>query len=216
MKKLFLVTTALLLLASPTLAAVRISEWAYSGTDGEFVEFTNYGPGPVDFTGWSFDDDSQTPGATDLSAFGIVAAGESVILTEAAEADFRTAWGLNAAIKIIGGNLTNLGRNDEINLFDGPDPLLNLVDRLTYGDQNIPGTIRTQNVTGIPGTAATLGTNNVSQWILSAAGDSFGSYTSANGDIGNPGIAPFYSAVPEPATAALAGLMLLGLVARRR
>jgi predicted extracellular nuclease len=216
MKKLFLITAALLLLASPALAAVRISEWAYAGTDGEFIEFTNYGPSTVDFNGWSFDDDSRTPGATDLSAFGVVAAGESVILTEAAEADFRTAWGLDAAIKVIGSNATNLGRNDEINLFDGPDALLNLVDRLTFGDQNIPGSIRTQNVSGNPGSLAAIGVNDVSQWVLSADADSLGSHTSVNGDIGNPGVAPFYAAIPEPATAAMAGLMLLGLAVRRR
>jgi predicted extracellular nuclease len=215
MKKLFLVTAAMLL-ASPTWAAVLISEWAYSGANGEFVEFTNYGPGAVDFTGWSFDDDSRTPGSTDLSAFGVVAAGEAVILTDVAEADFRTAWGLDAAVKIIGGNLVNLGRNDEINLFNGPDATLNLADRLTFGDQNIAGTIRTQNVSGNPGTAAALGANNVAQWVLSASGDSFGSHTSVGGDIGNPGTAPFYTAIPEPATAALIGLMMMGFAVRRR
>jgi predicted extracellular nuclease len=216
MKKLFLTTAAMLLLTSPTFAGVLISEWAYAGTDGEFIEFTNYGPGAVDFTGWSFDDDSQTPGGTDLSAFGVVAAGESVVLTDVAEADFRTAWGLDAAVKIIGGNLVNLGRNDEINLFNGPDAVANLVDRLTFGDQNIAGTIRTQNVSGNPGSAAALGANDVAQWVLSATGDSFGSRLSANGDIGNPGIAPFATAIPEPATAALIGLTLLGLAVRRR
>src|SRR6185312_7524044 len=104
--------------ASSAAAEMRITEYMYSGANGEFIEFTNVGDAPIDMTGWSFDDDSETPGTVDLSAFGTVAAGESVILTETAAADFRTAWSLCDAVKVIGGNTTNLGRDDEINLFD--------------------------------------------------------------------------------------------------
>lgn len=63
-------------------AGIRITEYMYSGNAGEFIEFTNLGDVAIDMTGWSYDDDSREPGALDLSAFGLVAPGESVVITE--------------------------------------------------------------------------------------------------------------------------------------
>lgn len=185
-------------------ADIRITEWMYSADDGEFIEFTNVGNVAIDMTGWSFDDDSRTAGTVSLSDFGIVAPGESVILSENPAATFATAWSLDSSVKIIGGNAANLGRNDEINLYNASSTL---VDRLTFGDQNIPGTIRTQNISGnaLP---ADLGTNNAGAWFFSAPGDVFGSYFGAAGSFGNPG-----SYVPAPGAVALVGLAALG---RRR
>lgn len=187
-------------------ATVVITEWMYSGGDAEWVEFTNVGAVPVDMTGWSYDDDSRVAGTVDLSAFGTVQPGESVILAENDEATFRAAWSLAPTVKVIGSNTTNLSRNDEINLYNG----LALVDRLTYGDQNFAGSIRTQNASGNPTSLAALNVNDPYQWALSVSGDIYGSYTSTGADIGNPGIF-----VPEPATL---GLLVLGCAAmfRRR
>ncbi len=170
-------------------AAVQITEWMYngnaSGSIGEFVELTNRGPAAVDMTGWSFDDDSRAAGTISLSAFGVVAPGESVVLTDDTAAAFKSAWSLPAAAKVIGGNTANLSRNDEINIFDATSAL---VDRLTYGDQNIAGTIRTNGKSGIPLTLAALGANNAALWQLAVSGDAFGSTASTPaGDIGNPG-----------------------------
>lgn len=188
--------------------SIVISEWAYQGNNGEFVEFTNIGPSPVDMTGWSYSDEGRTPGAVSLSAFGVVPVGQSVILTETGDAAFRTAWSLSASIPVIGSNLTqNLGRNDEINLYDNTNTL---IDRLNFGDQEQPGTIRTQNITGNPISAAAFPDDNASQWVLSGNGDSYGSHLSTGGDIGNPGV----YAVPEPAT--LAMLMIGGMLLMRR
>jgi predicted extracellular nuclease len=214
MKKLICAMAMALCLANSASAAVRISEWMYSGGDqGEFIEFTNYGPGSVDFTGWSFDDDSRLADTVDLSGFGTVAAGESVLLIEVAAVDFRAAWSLPASVKIVEFNTTNLSRNDEINLYDASDVL---VDRFAYGDQNIVGSIRTQNISGNPGTAAELGANNALGWVFSSTSDSFGSYESQFFDVGNPGIAPHYTGVPEPSSIMLVGLSALALMARRR
>jgi predicted extracellular nuclease len=184
-----------------------ITEWMYDGNAAaqEFIEFTNVGAAPVDMTGWSFDDDSRVPFTVDLSAFGVVQPGQSVVLTESEAATFATEWNLSG-VSIIGGNTTNLGRNDEINLFDANGTL---ADRLTFGDQNFPGSIRTKGISGDPASGAALGANDVYQWVLSSDGDAFGSYVSLSGNIGNPGIY-----VPEPA--ALIGLGLLALLGGRR
>lgn len=200
------IAIAALSLAPAALGAVRMTEWMYNGSDGEFIEWTNLGPAAVDFTGWSFDDDSRTPGTVSLSAFGVVGAGESVILCEPDAATFRAAWGLAASVKVIGLNATNLGRNDEINLYDGANAL---VDRLTYGDQNIPGTIRTNNISGWA-PLADLGTNNAGAWVLSTVGDAQNSYAGAAGSVANPDT----YIVPAPGAAAL--LALAGLRRRAR
>ncbi len=206
MKKLI----AMMLVLSVTQVAgagMVISEWMYSGANGEFIEFTNTGPDPVDMTGWSFDDDSAVPGSLGLSAFGVVGPGKSVILTEVDASAFAAAWGGLPGVSIIGNNPHNLGRNDAINLFDS---LGVLVDTLAYGDQSYPGTVRTQNKScNIP--AADYGyTVAQTSWTLASAGDAYGSWTSSGGDIGSPG------QIPEPATAALLSLGAICLIRRRR
>lgn len=190
---------------------IVISEWMYNGAGasntGEFVEFTNIGPTPVDLTGWSFDDDSQIPGTISLSAFGIVQPGQSVILTDEPAAPFATIWNLSG-VAIIGGNSANLGRNDQINLFDASSAL---VDVLSYGDQNYPGTPRTQlKSCNIPATDYGF-TVPQTTWTLAVVGDAFGSWASTRGEVGSPGVAP----IPEPAMPA--ALVAFGaLVGRRR
>lgn len=196
-------------------AQVQITEWMYNGNGatGEYIEFTNLGTTAVDFTGWSFDDDSRTPGVTSLSAIGLLAPGASALLTEAAAADFRSAWSLGAAIQVVGSNSANLGRADEINLFGAQGQL---VDRLTYGDQAFAGTVRAQNRSGNPLSLADLQPQAVhAGWVLASAGDAFGSWTSSLGDVGNPG--SFALAVPEPGTWAqlLTGGLLLGAQLRK-
>lgn len=190
-------------------AAIRITEWMYSGGNGEFIEFTNTGAAPVDLTGWSYTDSARIAGQVSLAPLGVIAAGESFIVTETAAPAFRTAWNLPLSVKVFGDNIVNLGRADEVNIYNGTT----LVDRLTYDDQGIAGSIRTQNKSGIPSSLAALGANNVLQWQLAAAGDGFGSVTSVGNDVGNPGQ---FTLVPEPATLALAGLGAVAIVSLRR
>lgn len=214
MKKFVLMFAALLFVGMTTQAraAMRITEWMYGGIGGEFVEFTNTGTSPIDMTGWSFDDDSAIPGVLDLSAFGTVAPGESVVISEAAGADFRTDWSLAPTVKVIGGYTNNLGRADAINLFDGPD----LIDQLAYADNDANGGPRTQERSGNPITLAALGLNDDTQWQLASLGDAYGSYHSLGGDLANPGIGNYV--VPEPSTVVLGvlGAMALGAVEVRR
>jgi predicted extracellular nuclease len=164
---------------------LRITEFMYQGSNGEFVEFTNVGDQPVDTAGWSYADSSRVPGDVALDAFGTVQPGESVILTDTAAGAFRAAWGLCPGVKVIGGNATdNLGRGDEINLYDASQAL---VDRLTYGDNVVGvGGPRTQNVSAWP-SAAALGANQITGWTLSAAGNAESAQASVGGDVASPG-----------------------------
>ncbi len=201
------ILAATVIAAGSASAQIQITEWAYSVEGGEFVEFTNVGGVAIDMTGWSYDDSNPVAGTLDLSAFGLVQPGESVVITEATESAFRINWNLAASVKVIGEYTNNLGRGDQINLFDAG---ATLVDVLTYGDQDFVGSIRTQEVSGNPISAAALGADDVYQWQLSFVGDSYGSYTALTGEIGNPGSFN----IPAPASAALMGLA--GLVAGRR
>lgn len=190
-------------------AGVYITEWMYKGNGGEFIEFTNLSDSAVNFAGWSYDDDSRIVGAFSLSAFGVVAAGESVIITEDSASKFRADWNLDASVKVIGGYTNNLGNGDEINLFNA---LGTLADRLTYGTNP-----RTDGTSGTPASLTALGLNDVSQWIFSSIGDRDGAYLSANIDLGSPGkFNAGVSEVPVPAAAWLFGSALVGLFGAKR
>lgn len=210
------VLTAMILAAATSAQGTMvISEWMYSGADGEFIEFTNIGPEPVDMTGWTFEDDNGPGGLYpfDLSAFGAVQPGESVVLTEAIEIVFRLAWGLDPAVKVIGllgddASSKNIGRNDVIHLIDGSSQV---IDSLAYGDTDFPGTPRSQNQSvNIPATDYGF-TVAQTTWELATVGDAFGSWQSSGGDIGSPG-----QVVPEPATIGFLLIGLMGILRRRR
>jgi predicted extracellular nuclease len=211
MRASILAVIAAILLFEPASAAVVWTEWMYSGTGPEFFEFTNTGPAPVDLTGWSYSDDGRVAGEVDLSSLGTLAVGESAIITEALTADeFRTAWGAPASLKVLAGNVVNISRNDELNLYDAADAL---ADRLDYSDQDFPGSPRTQNQSGNPGSLAAHGANDPTLWVLSTVGDAYGSVASSDGDVGNPGI---FNLVPEPTGGLLAAMGLAWIVRRRR
>ncbi len=164
--------------------AIQITEYLYQGDGGEFIEFTNLSGQSIDFSGWSFDDNSRQPGSQDLSAFGVVAPGESVILTEADASAFRSTWSLSSSVKVIGGLTNNLGRADEINLYDNAGAL---VDRLSYDDQSLSGTIRAINASGWAPASDLAALQIQSAWRLSTAGDAQNSRGTSGGSLGNPG-----------------------------
>jgi predicted extracellular nuclease len=200
---------ATLVVSGAANASIQITEWMYSGYGPEFIEFTNVGPTPIDLTGWSYDDDSRIPGTVSLSAYGVVAPGESVILTEGTETVFRTQWGLAPTVKIIGNNTANIGRADEINIFDATN---SLVDRLAYNDQAGQGPRTQYKSCNIPASGYGFQVAQ-SSWVLASVGDAYGSWMSTTGDIGSPGMV-----IPEPGALFGLGLGLVGMAGyiRRR
>jgi Lamin Tail Domain/Esterase-like activity of phytase len=209
--RLFAITASLTIVASvtsialatPASAAVPgqivITEWMYNpaGTStGEFIELTNIGGQSVDMAPYSFDDDSRLAGTVSLASLGTLAAGESALIVEGTDAAFRAEWGLGSSVKILAGNTTNLGRDDEINIYSQTAPPV-LADRLIYGDDiKVPGSIRTTGKSGAPATCLALGANNANLWQLAVAGDSIGSHAAVHGDLGSPGSSPLNTCGP--------------------
>jgi MYXO-CTERM domain-containing protein len=196
---------ALALGASAASGQIRITEWMYTGANGEFVEITNVGFTYISLATYSFDDDSRLAGTLSLASAGGLGPGQSLLITDVAASALRTAWNIPASTTIIGLNTANLGRNDEINIFDGTT----LVDRLTYGDESFAGTIRAQNRSGIT-LPTNWGTNTVGSWFFSTVGDVYGSYRSTGNDVGSPGF------IPTPGAAGLIGLGMVMAGRRRR
>ncbi|GAA1502778.1 lamin tail domain-containing protein [Nocardioides humi] len=174
--------------AAPAHAAapdVQITEWEYNGS--EFVELTNTGTEAVDLTGWSFDDSSRTPGSFPIGGLGTLAPGESGVISEVAAPAFRAEWDLPVGVKVVGGNDQNLGRADEMNIYDADGQL---VDRLTYDDQAGLGP-RTDVASAWAPDEAALAAGDATGWTLATAGDAEGSWTSAGGFVGSPGTSTF-------------------------
>jgi predicted extracellular nuclease len=206
-----MIAAAMPLAKSAAAANIAITEWMYSpqGGPGENFELTNVGNSPVDLTGWSQDDNTRNPGAHLLTDFGILQPGESAIGTEGSDAAaFRTYWNLPSSVKVIAyGSQDNIGRSDEINVYDNVGAL---VDQLTYSDQTIGGP-RTQGISANIA-LANLFQNRADLAVASTIGDSYLSYGGGggSGDVGNPGVYTPFVSVPEPASIAI---LMLGAVA---
>lgn len=187
-------------------AQLYITEYMYSGGGDEFVEFTNFGTSSIDLTGWTYTTGSS--GSHDISAFGTIAAGESVIVTQGNIAFFRDTWGLDSSVQIIGGVTSALSRNDQISILDSSNTL---IDHLAYGDGDFDGSVRTREYSGnIPFTS--LGLNDAFATVLSESGDVYGSWSSTEFDVGNPGSYP----VPAPSALLTLGLAAACSTRRRR
>ena len=174
---------------------LQITEFVYSANHGEYVEITNRSAQTIDLTGWVLKDDQIGLPGFALAPAGTLAPNQTLIITESLAAAFRSAWNLGAGIKILGQlgvvgvGGANYGRSDQIHLYDATGTL---IDRLAFGDQTFPGTIRAQNFSGQAPCAA-LGEDTIAAWVLSSVGDIYGSVQSnptiANvRDVGSPGL----------------------------
>ena len=209
--------TALLLSATAATAQVRITEvapWSSGNSDvgADWFELTNFGSTAVNITGWKIDDNSNSFGSSrELNGVTSIGAGQSVIFIESsngnANALFRELWfGSSTYAGVVIGNYSGSGiglstDGDAVNLYNAGGVLQ---ARVTFGASDTLAPFQTFD--------NSAGLNNVALSALSVVGTN-GAFLAGNGfEIGSP------SLVPEPETYAmlLAGLGLLGSVARRR
>jgi len=192
-----------------------MSSSAHSGSgntsNGDWFELTNTGGSAVNITGWSWDDNSFTPGSATFGGITSIAAGQSIIFTEetlGAEAAWISDWGLSGVTVVnLGGTVfQGLGApGDSVRIYDN---LNATVASVTFG-ASTAGFSFAWDTNG-----NSLGLSAISQ--NGAFQAAFDGKTSGEGpgiDIGSPG----FAAIPEPSTyAALAGFAMLGIALNRR
>jgi hypothetical protein len=231
---------AAILLAAPSAAQVRLTEFMYEGQGDtatgnagrrqrEFFELTNLGTAAVNVSTWSYYDNDSSATFAFGPTLGSIAAGESIVFTQMTAADFRTYWSLPNSVRIVSyGALSDLGNADAIAVFNSFTPsLMTVVDTLPYFFEDSRASGVSLN---LPFGA---GYSSFESWISSSAGDIYGSnfapsptgfppnfpqptagFDQANYiDLANPGR---YAPVPEPSTLALAGIAALALRRRSR
>jgi alkaline phosphatase D len=97
------------------------SDTAHSGAE-DYFELTNFGLNAVDISGYSWHDSGRSAGVAATYALPegtSIAAGESVIFTEADPNAFREWWGVDETVQVfqtIGAN--GLGKDDGVSFFD--------------------------------------------------------------------------------------------------
>jgi len=209
---------AALLIASMGVAQAQLkiteaesSEAVGSFTTADWFELSNLSASPVTITGYKMDDNSDSFAlSVALSGITSIAAGESVVFFEQTGATpltvtgFQNWWGssLGSSVQIgtySGSGVGLSGTADHVNVFDGAGAT---VDQVIFTTATAGDTFQFDGNGSSGRSPSGLSVNGVN-----------GAFTSGNGDIGSPGVAP----VPEPTTMALAGLGgLAALVALRR
>ena len=111
-------------LAPVEIPQLIITEVNSNATGGDFWELTNVGVTTQDIGNWKWIDNSAAgitdPATVTIPAGTMIAPGESIVFTTAADAAaFRTLWSIAPAVQVIATPTgPGLGQNDAVNLFN--------------------------------------------------------------------------------------------------
>jgi len=215
---------AALVITSAASAQIAITEFnSNSDATDDWFELTNAGMSAVDITGWGFDDfPEDVEKIAPINGVTSIASGESVIVIQFDDesdvplldqlAEFRAAWGGLDGVQVGSHAGSGLGRDDGVSIFDASatlvaqqiyfdpaaDPEADLHAGAWVGGANIDSAIW-DPASGVEDP----------QFVAPVAG-SLGVFTASDGGLGSPGV------VPEPSSALLAIVGLLGLGMFRR
>jgi hypothetical protein len=201
--------------ANAGVAITEVAPWGSGNSPylSDWFELTNTGASAVNISGWKMDDNSNSfTLAVALTGITSIAAGESVIFTESAVTpSFLNTW-FGAAGKpgLQIGNYTGAGVGlsataDAVNIYDASGVLQ---ANVSFGASDAVSPYQTFD------NSAALNNVTISQLSIVGTNGAFVALNDAT-EIGSPGS---IAAVPEPANLAmlLAGLGLIGLIARKR
>jgi uncharacterized protein YjiK/2',3'-cyclic-nucleotide 2'-phosphodiesterase (5'-nucleotidase family) len=110
-------------LAPVEIPQLIVTEINSNAAGGDFWELTNVGVTTQDIGNWKWDDDSANPNdaaAVTIPAGTMIAPGESIVLTTAADAAaFRTLWSIAPTVQIIASPTgPGFGQGDQVHLFN--------------------------------------------------------------------------------------------------
>lgn len=204
-------------LAQAAVSVTEVAPWSSgnSPVDADWFELTNTGTSALDITGWKVDDSSASfAKAIALSGVSSIAAGQSVIFVEGTAgkaSTFASNWfGTSVPAGLVvgyysGSSVGLSAEGDAVNIYNASGVLQASV---AFGASDATKPYQTFD------NAAGLNNTTLSQLSVVGVNGAFAAARSV-GEIGSPGS---IAAVPEPETYAmlLAGLGLVGAIARRR
>lgn len=205
----FLLASAFSGQAAIVITEVMSSSLHGNGTNNaDWFEITNTGSEDIDLTDWTWNDSDTSDANTSLSALGIIASGQSVIITgegAATGSAWGSDWGLTGVTFI---NQASLFHNfsasgDSIYIYN---PGGTLVVSLTFGEAT-PGATFVWDTSGNYLGTSVAGVDGAYTAISNGQTSGLG----AGLDIGSPG-----TAIPEPSAALFGTIPGLLLLLRRR
>lgn len=194
---------AVLVLQMPLQAQLLVTEiqsnqssTALNGA-GDYWELTNFGSTAVSLGNYKWGDEGRLSTAVTIPAGTSIAAGESIIFTNATAAAFRAWWGLTASVQVIGGGGPMLGSGDAISFFNSSD------SEVFYFSYKAGGFIQSNGAVANGGHAGpSAGAGQVWQALIwdptfgtssprytFATGGNFSTFKAVTGnDLGSPGV----------------------------
>ena len=120
---------------APAAPSLLITEVNSNAAGGDFFEIYNYGTSSLDIGGWKWGDNKFLFGDSAVATFApgtTIAAGQRLVVVNAAAAAFRTAWGLAADFPIATTDVAGpgLGKGDAVVLYNASGTV---VAWLNYG-----------------------------------------------------------------------------------